>query len=51
MLVRCKKKGRARGRKNVERESDGFNNDVSGFDAKMFFLVMKKLESVMGLIH
>ncbi|KAI9195668.1 hypothetical protein LWI28_017082 [Acer negundo] len=51
LLVRCKKKGRARGRKNVERESDGFNNDVSGFDAKMFFLVMKKLESVMGLIH
>ncbi|KAK3189568.1 hypothetical protein Dsin_029129 [Dipteronia sinensis] len=51
LLVRCKKKGRARGRKNVERESDGFNNNESGFDAKMFFLIMKKLESVMGLIH
>ncbi|KAK2645835.1 hypothetical protein Ddye_021030 [Dipteronia dyeriana] len=51
LLVRCKKKGRARGKRNVERVSDEFNNDKSGFDAKMFFFVMKKLESVMGLIH
>ncbi|KAK0607776.1 hypothetical protein LWI29_020360 [Acer saccharum] len=51
LLVRCKRKGRARGKRNVERESDEFNNDESGFDAKMFFLVLKKLESVMGLIH
>ncbi|KAL5849450.1 hypothetical protein ACOSQ4_007463 [Xanthoceras sorbifolium] len=53
VLVRCKKKGagRARGTRNVGRESSESNNDESGFDARTFFLVMKNLECVMGLIH
>ncbi|KAI9196349.1 hypothetical protein LWI28_023173 [Acer negundo] len=45
------KEGTGSWEEECREESDGFNNDVSGFDAKMFFLVMKKLESVMGLIH
>lgn len=44
-------RGKARGTRKEEREAGELGGEETGFDVKMLVIVMKKLESVLGLIH